>query len=197
MSDEPQRPTSSDDHDGCRAYWAAQGMPWRTEPEIDEEWQAYLDDRRSNPLYQPNIEKGIYPFKSIRLDRAGVEWLLATHESGGRRGPVDWGDERQRTRAGLDLRGGWLPHIGLSGLPFARVLGGLSRQDRDRATQEQRQAAAIHLERATLYDTHLEDAVLSDAHLEGATLGGTFGHRTHLELAKLIEAHLEGADCSY
>lgn len=28
-------------------YWAAQGMPWRTEPETDEERQRYLAERRA------------------------------------------------------------------------------------------------------------------------------------------------------
>ncbi len=179
--------------------WQAQGMPWRTEPEIEEGRQRYLAERRA---VRPDVEQGIYPFRDesggIALARADVEWLLATHQSGGmQQGPVDWGDERQRTHAGLDLRGARLQQIDLSGLPLARLLGGLSRQDRDGATVEQRQAAAIHLEGAILADTHLEDAVLSDAHLEGARMGGSFGHRTHLELAKLIEAHLEGADLSY
>lgn len=33
MSDgQPQRPTSNDDRDGWTAYWASQGMSWRTEP---------------------------------------------------------------------------------------------------------------------------------------------------------------------
>lgn len=52
-------------------YWKAQGMPWRTEPDIDEERQAYLAARRA---VKPNIEKGIYPFRdengSIKLTRA-------------------------------------------------------------------------------------------------------------------------------
>ncbi len=30
MSDEPQGPTT-DDRDAWKAYWQAQGMPWRTE----------------------------------------------------------------------------------------------------------------------------------------------------------------------
>jgi uncharacterized protein YjbI with pentapeptide repeats len=180
--------------DSWSAYWTAHDMPWRTEPEIDEPRQRYLTERRA---IQSDVERGIYPFKDVNLTRADVEWLLATHESSGTRGPVDWSDERQRTRAGLDLRGTLLSCADLSALPLARVLGGLRGKVRETATDAQRSAAAIHLERSILYDAHLEDAVLSDSHLEGATLGGTFGHRAHLELAKLIDAHLEGADCSY
>jgi uncharacterized protein YjbI with pentapeptide repeats len=192
----PRRPTRDDDRAGWRTHWAARRMPWRTEPEIDEARQRYLAERRA---IVPDVEQGIYPFKDVepKLTRADIEWLLAAQEFGGMRGPVDWADEHQRGRDGLDLRGAWLQEADLSGLPLARMLGGLRRYERERATGEQRAAAAIHLERANLYDAHLEDAVLSDAHLEGATLDGTFGHRTHLELAKLIEAHLEGADCSF
>src|SRR6266480_7180051 len=94
-----QRPTTSDP-EAWKAYWKAQGQPWRTEPEIDAERQKYLAERRS---IIPNIEQGIYPFKNIKLTRADVDWLLATHENG--QGPIDWSDESQRKREGLDLRG--------------------------------------------------------------------------------------------
>jgi hypothetical protein len=87
-------------------YWTAQGLSWRTEPEIDAERQWYLAERRA---VQPDIEKGIYPFRDekggIKLGRADVEWLLATHESGGFKGPVDCSDEQQHGREGLDVRG--------------------------------------------------------------------------------------------
>jgi hypothetical protein len=107
MSDEIQRPTT-DDRDAWKAYWTVQGMPWRTEPEIDAERRAYLAERRA---VEPDIEQGIYPFKGVKLDRADVEWLLATHESDSMQGPVDWSDSRQRTRPGLDLRGADLANI--------------------------------------------------------------------------------------
>ena len=45
-----------------------------------------------------------------------MEWLLATHENG--QGPVDWSDEQQRDRKGLDLRGANLFRINLSNLPL-------------------------------------------------------------------------------
>src|SRR5437588_8116588 len=95
-----QRPTN-DDKEAWVGYWKAQDQSWRTEPEIDEERQRYLAERQS---ITPNIEKGIYPFKDIKLSRADVEWLLATHENG--HGPVDWSDEKDlHERRGLDLRG--------------------------------------------------------------------------------------------
>src|ERR1700704_2951427 len=112
-----QHPTT-DDPDAWRAYWKAQGWPWRTEPEINEDRQKYLAERRA---IVPDIEKGIYPFKDINLSRADVEWLLATHENG--RGPVDWTDESQREREGLDLCGADLRGVNLTRLPLAKMNG--------------------------------------------------------------------------
>src|SRR5947199_1382038 len=64
-------------------HWQEQNQPWRTEPEIPRERQQELNKCRA---IVPNIEKGLYPFGGIRLSRADIEWLLATHEDG--RGPV-------------------------------------------------------------------------------------------------------------
>ncbi|HEX8035383.1 MAG TPA: hypothetical protein VF510_16120, partial [Ktedonobacterales bacterium] len=70
MNQEPQRPTA-DDRKAWKAYWTTQGMLWRTEPEIDEERQRHLAERRA---VQADIELGIYPFRdengSIKLTRA-------------------------------------------------------------------------------------------------------------------------------
>src|SRR6266496_3574410 len=75
-------PTSPEE---WRAYWQTKGFLWRTEPEIDAKRQEDLSKRRA---IVPDVEKGIYPFKGMKLSRADIEWLLATHENG--RGPVDW-----------------------------------------------------------------------------------------------------------
>jgi hypothetical protein len=82
-----QRPTT-DDRQAWKAFWKAQGQPWRIESEIDTERQQYLTEFRS---IKPDWERGIYPFKDIKLNRADIEWLLATHENG--RGPIDWSKE--------------------------------------------------------------------------------------------------------
>ena len=103
-----------------RQYWQAEGFPWRTEPEIGVKRQEELSSRR---VLVPDIERGLYLLKGMQLSRADVEWLLATHENG--RGPVDWSDEHQRQREGLDLRGADLRQANLAGLPLARILGGL------------------------------------------------------------------------
>lgn len=79
-----QRPTTIDS-EAWKIYWKTQGQLWRTEPEIDTERQAFLAERHR---ITPDVEQGIYPFKDVKLTRADVEWLLATHESEGIRGPV-------------------------------------------------------------------------------------------------------------
>ena|SRR2546425_12753729 len=94
-----QRPTAND-RDLWRAYWREQRQPWRTEPELDSVRQSFLTERLA---IKPDIEQGTYPFKDMKLARADVEWLLATHEKGHE--PVDWSDEHQQEHLGLDLRG--------------------------------------------------------------------------------------------
>jgi uncharacterized protein YjbI with pentapeptide repeats len=85
MSDQVQRPTSTEDRAGWKTCWAAQGMAWRTEPEIDEARQMFLAERRAAT---PNYQRATYPFAGINLARADIEWLLAHHEDEGVRGPV-------------------------------------------------------------------------------------------------------------
>src|SRR5215469_18710448 len=97
--DEPMRPTGTS-RAAWRTYWRACGQRWRTEPEIDESRQQELAARRE---IVASIGRGVHPFRGLVLRRGDVEWLLATHEGG--RGPVNWDDETQRTRVGLDLRG--------------------------------------------------------------------------------------------
>lgn len=185
-------------------YWKAQAMPWRTESEIDEERQRYLAKRRAT---MPDIEKGIYPFRDanggIMLTRADIEWLLTTHESSGMRGPVAWDEEQHKPEAacriGLDLRGADLHDVDLSGLPLARIRGGLRANDRRRPTEQQRSEAGVQLEGATLRGAHLEGARLRDAHLARAVLSHAnlrYADLTHADLreASLGFAHLEGAD---
>ena len=176
----------NDDKEAWKAYWHAQGQPWRTEPEIDKERQKYLAERRS---IEPDIKEGIYPFKDIepKLSRADIEWLLATHENG--RGPIDWSDETQREREGLDLRGADLCHVNLSDLPLAHIRGWLTLNEWNETIKERSYMAAVLMKDANLYNTHMEGAHLIAAHLEGAYLWGA-----HLENAMLRGAHMEGAN---
>jgi uncharacterized protein YjbI with pentapeptide repeats len=189
------------DRQAWKTYWAGQGQLWRTEPEIAAERQDYLAGRRAT---LPDVKQGIYPFKDVALSRADVEWLLATHENG--RGPVEWSDESQRTRTGLDLRGADLRRVDLQNLPLACTLGEVSWQEREDLTQGERTMAAVLLEQADLKGAHLEHAQLSyahmaradlrEAHLQGANLSGVdlegaYLRRTDLRGASLFNAHLD------
>src|SRR5690348_8360053 len=195
---------STEDAEAWKAYWQAQGQPWRTTPEIDTERQEELTQRR---VIVPDIEKGIYPFKGMKLNRADVEWLLATHKNGQRVG--DENDWRQPGPDGLDLCGADLRRVDLSLLPLTRLRAGLKGDEWRNANAEQRAMAVVrmegaslhwaHLEGAYFYEAHLEEADLRAAHLEGAHfreahLEGALLRGTHLEGATLVNAHLEGSD---
>jgi uncharacterized protein YjbI with pentapeptide repeats len=185
---------STDNHEAWQAYWQELGQPWRTEPEIDEERQLYLAECRARPI---DAYHGVYPFKHIKLKRADVEWLLATHEDG--RGPVDYYDETQRDRVGIDLRGADLSHANLQNLPLARLLGDVTWRQWFDLSEEQHRMAAIHLEDADLKGAHLEEADLEYAYLQRADLRGAHLEKanlgtTNMQGAYLEGAHLEGAD---
>ena len=184
---------ASDDTEAWRAYWKAQGQPWRTEPEIDPERQQYLAEKRS---IKPDEEQGIYPFKDVKLSRGDVEWLLASHENG--RGPVDWSDEGQRKRQGLDLRGANFSREDLHGLPLACLQGGLTVAEFFAGSEVKKNMAALHLEQADLCEAQLQGAILSGAHLEGADLSeaqlqGATLYKAQLQRASLDRAQLQGA----
>lgn len=188
---------------GWNTYWAEHGQPWRTEPEIGKDRQAELAARRA---MTPDVVRGDYPFKGVRLARGDIEWLLATHEDG--RGPVDPNDQRQSGRVGLDLRGAELSRAQLSDLPLARLACDATQPTVQNLTQKQRRMAAIDLRGANLSGAHLEGACLDYAdlghanlrgcHLEGASLWAVNLREAdcdgaHLERADLWNAHLEGA----
>lgn len=191
---EPETPRPlGDDPDEWRAFWRQQGQPWRTEPEIVGSRRTELARLRN---IHPDITRGAYPFAAMRLTRAEVEWLLATHDGG--QGPVEWSDPAQRERNGLDLRGADLHDVDLAGLPLARLCGGLPEDAWRNASAKQLDAARLHLEQATLTGAHLEGAILEGAHLEEAKLSGAYLEGANLsfsllEGAYLLDAHLEGA----
>jgi|GEM_PF-4236331 len=156
------------------------------EPQVNVTRQKYLAMRRA---ITPDIKRGIYPFKGVKLDRADIVWLLVTHENG--RGPVNWSDESQRGRKGLDLRGANLRGADLHGLPLACMQGGLAEEDWFAATPRQCAMAAAHLEGANLSGTHLEGAAFCRAYLKKANLS-----RAYLDWADFFEANLQEA-CLY
>ncbi len=190
----PVSPEYSNDSSVWIAHWQKLGQPWRTEPEIAVERQAYLAKCYAT---EPDILKGIYPFKNVRLSRSDIEWLLATF----RNESVGESEEHQPKCKGLDLRGADLRQVNLSNLPLVHVRGGLTGEEMGNLIIEQREAAAVHLEEAKLCNAHLEGAFLWSAHLEGADMSRIHLEMAdlflaHLERANLFKAHLEGADLS-
>ena len=188
LQESPSQPwpqsSLANDCDLWRDYWRSRNQFWRTEPEIDVERRAILNQ------YQATLadsERGCYPFKDIgsKLSRADVEWLLASRVDPN----VDWSNVHQWEISGLDLRGADLRKVRLSGLPLAHMRGGLIADEWVLATDQRRDMAGVHLERADLRGVHLEGADLCGAHLAGADLRGA-----HLEGADLCGAHLAGAD---
>jgi uncharacterized protein YjbI with pentapeptide repeats len=162
------------------AYWASHGQPWRRELPIEPSRQDYLASLRARTA---DVRQLHFPFKDVRLSRADIEWLLATHEE---QGPVDWDDPTQHERVGLDLSGAILSKVDLRGLPLARLRSGIG--SLYSATDEQREAATVHLDGANLMEALLEGADLRYAHLERTNLSGA-----HLNEADLSFAHLQGA----
>ncbi|MGH2486086.1 MAG: pentapeptide repeat-containing protein, partial [Ktedonobacterales bacterium] len=190
MSEQAQR-LANNDRASWQAYWSAQGMPWRAEPEIDEERQRFLAGRRQ---IESDFEHANHPFEGIKLDRADIEWLLTTHESRGMRGPVDASDEKQSEREGLNLAGVDLQKSKLDGLPLARATfneAHLEQTNLSNAQLEEADFQNAHLEAAVLIDANLKGAALADAHLVAATLW-----RACLNDANFEFAHMEGVDLS-
>src|SRR5947209_7341165 len=165
-----KQPTTNDP-EAWKKYWETQGQKWRTAPEICKEQQKYLNEKRG---IKPNRKLCIYPFKDIKLTRADIEWLLATHD--GERGPVDWSIEKERERKGLDLRGANLQGVDLSGLPLARLRAGFDPDDWEidnwttKSTWREREAASVHLEGTNLSRTQLQGAALWRAYMEEVDL---------------------------
>src|SRR6266566_3870317 len=127
-----QRP-SADDRDVWRIYWEALDQPWRTEPEINSERQTFLAGRLTIPS---DFVNGTYPFKDIKLSRADLEWLLATHNGG--RGPIVFQSTgRGLHTRGLNLRGADLRNADLRRLPLAELRGGLPAEIWFNATEVQ------------------------------------------------------------
>lgn len=180
---------SRDDRAAWQAYWQQMGQLWRAEPEIESERQQYLTERLA---ITPDVRQGIYPFKDIKLNRADMEWLLATHEDG--RGPVDYSDESQRQRVGLDLRGADLRGVDLHNLPLACIIGDVTWREWPDLTEEQHISAAIHFEKADLKGAYLEGAGLEYAFFEGTDLRRAHLQDANLGVAQMQRAYLEGAD---
>jgi len=218
MQDHPSSsmyPFDTHDPETWKAYWNGRGQPWRTEAIIDEERQQRLLSYSQGGV---DIERGIYPFKGVRLSRADVEWLLALEEQRSAEAHTDGSKSVQQQAFGLDVRGADLSGVNLSHLPLMGLHAGLSLEEGRHATVEQSKHASANLAKADMSHAQLQRAQLSwatldgaelvEAHLEGADLGqaslkqailaGTYLEgadlmKAHLEGSTLLEAHLEGA----
>jgi uncharacterized protein YjbI with pentapeptide repeats len=190
------QPPTSDDKEEWEKFWKSKNQSWRTEPEISAERQKYLADRR---LIKLDYKKVLYPFTDIQLSRADVEWLLATHDNN--MGPINWNDESQRQRVGLDLRGADLSHDDLSYLPLAKCDLSTAQLQRTIFNQAQLQDANLNkaqlqganLIEAQLQDAYLAEAQLQDANLIDAQLQGSFLTEAQLKGTNLLGAKLQGA----
>lgn len=169
-------PPITEDRNAWAAYWQTLGQTWRTEPEIEVERQLFL--ARCLKII-PDIRRGVYPFREVKLGRADIEWLITNNS----RVTVE-----QRLSKGSDLRGADLRCVDLHGLFLADIRGGLGDGEWNEATLEQREMAGINLEGANLHKVHLEGAVLRRANLKNTNL-----EDAHLEGADFYRAHLEGA----
>ncbi|HEY7780344.1 MAG TPA: pentapeptide repeat-containing protein [Ktedonobacterales bacterium] len=160
------QPPNGDEREPWRRNWLAQDQPWRSEPEIAPSRQRALAAQRDVPS---NVLRGVYTFQQVEppLTRADVEWLLATHESLGLVGPIDWAEPWQAERSGVDLRGTDLRGLDLSRLPLTGMRGGLVGDHWANASPQLREAAAVRLEGANLREAQLQLAELGGAHLQG------------------------------
>ncbi len=182
-----ERP-SDDNREAWRAYWRALGMPWRTEPEVDAQRQQFLAARR---VITPDAGRGIYPFRdsqgSIRLTRADVEWLVATHEV---RAPGQDGGGRVLVYASVGPTGEWWMREGpdLRGADVRGVdLSGMRLED---ARLDEALLAAVRLDSAMLEGAKLLRADCTGARLRGANLDSTDLREAHFH-----DADLRGASC--
>src|SRR5258708_1695284 len=133
----------------------------------------------------------------MKLERADIEWLLATHEGG----PVKRSNEKEGVREGLDVRGADLQEANLHRLPLTRLRGGLTFDEWQKATEEQRSSAVVLMRGANLSGAQLAGANLMQAHLAGANLkeiqlAGANLRNAQLKGAYLRRAKLAGADLS-
>ncbi len=98
-------------------------------------------------------------------------------------------DESQRKRDGLDLRGADLSQENLRGLPLVCMRGGLAIGEWRNATEEQRNMAAVRMQKSRLYKAQLQGAILLGAQMQKASL-----FMAQLQGAILCEAQLDGVN---
>jgi uncharacterized protein YjbI with pentapeptide repeats len=189
------------------AYWRERQQEWRTEPEISAERQKELAKRRT---IITDIDKDIYPFTNVQLNRADIEWLLATYKLRYEAG-LPSSNEEQGDPIGLDLRGatiigGKWHDVNLSFLPLD-YLNKLSIFDQvdigmKRAFLENKYITCTIQGNANFYRASLKHADLSEMNLvqasfNMATMEGIDFCYSNLEKASFLEAMMEHANFMY
>jgi uncharacterized protein YjbI with pentapeptide repeats len=172
---------TTDDRVAWGAYWQALGQPWRTEPTIAPERQTELAERRK---LRPKVAGRRFPFAGMRLSRADVEWLLATHQGG--RKSIDPEDHSQRNRHGVDLRRADVAGVDLSGLPLIHLWGGSATM----SSLASRGADAARMRGTVLVGADLRGATLCWVDLTGANLTNATLQHADLRWANFTNARL-------
>lgn len=181
----PQRP-EPDDTEGWKAYWKERGPSWRKEPVIAVTRQEELARRYA---IVPDARQTRYRLEGMKLNRADIEWLLATYQ------------DQFTSQEGLDVRGAILDGEDLSALPLNQLRGGpLPIQI---VGEKQRNVAPVNMGRVSLVQAELNgadlthaqlwEAQLEGAQLYGAQLTGAWLNGAQLTGANLMQAQLEGA----
>lgn len=188
-------------------YWRERQQEWRTEPEISAERQKELAKRRT---FITERDKDIYPFTSVQLNRADIEWLIATYKLRYET-VLPSGNEAQGDPIGLDLRGATIigdkwHDVNLSFLPLD-YLNKLSIFDQvemgmERAFLENKHVTCTIQGNANFYRASLKQADLSEMDLvratfNMATMEGIDFSYSNLEKASFLEAMMEHAHFMY
>src|SRR5262245_31921003 len=145
------------------AFWAQQIRYWRSP---DQRWRtrARIDPVRERVLAHcltitPDVKKGIYPFKEVRLSRPDVEWLVTSS------GVMNLlSEDTTQRNSYLDLRAADLRGMVLEFLPLPGLLGGLGISAWNSSSVADREMAAAHMEQVVLNNTYLAGAHLCGAH---------------------------------
>ncbi len=188
-------------------YWRERQQEWRRESEISAERQKELAKRMA---IITDIDKDIYPFTNTQLDRADIEWLLATYK----RSYVTVlrsSNEEQTDPIGLDLRGAtivgdewhrvdlsFLPLDYLNKLPiYEEITVKTERAFWGKEHELCTIQGTANFYRASLKHADLSAMDLIQATFNMATMEGIDFSYSNLEKASFLEAKMEHAHFTY
>jgi uncharacterized protein YjbI with pentapeptide repeats len=203
----PLEPAAPEGFASWVEYWTAHDMPWRKEPEIAPARQREFARRRSVPPERlADVEPGCGPFQGLALNRADLEWLLATRavdqHAELRCADLREVDVRGLDFSGLDLSGSDFTEARLSGCMLRDVVlwralliqADLRGADLTGARLFEADCTSADLRGAVLRGVDLDSACLENASLAGADLRDARLVRTQLNMANFDGADVRGAD---